>query len=141
MDIAHTKFLGRWNSVKGCMEWTEFVGEVNGYLGDFSSSKSLVSLSVNDEVSQQGVKGNQEPQISDQQLAVSRGRFPSPRNNGKKGWKKRTRSQLLLEDETVSEDGDPISSFYSLGGVQAASPTKRAKHVLAAAAEQPRHSQ
>jgi hypothetical protein len=34
MDIAQTRFLGSWNSEKGCMEWTKFVGEVKGYLED-----------------------------------------------------------------------------------------------------------
>jgi hypothetical protein len=96
---------------------------------------------VNEEVSPQAVKGNQEPQISDQQVGVNRGRSSSQRKNGKKGWKKRARGQLLLEDENVSDDDDPFSSSYYLGGFQATSPTKRAKHDSAEAAEQPCHSQ
>jgi hypothetical protein len=117
VGFAHSKFLGQWNSEKGCMVWTELVGKESGFSEESSFSKKADSNLLND------------------------GESPVQKKVGKKKWKKRARDQLVLEDERDLGDGDPFSSNYFLGESQNASPTKRAKFDLAVAAVQPRHSQ
>ncbi len=141
MGIAHSKFLGQWNSEKGYMEWTELVDNVSGLLGDSCFSKISGSTVLKDGESQRRARDDQGSHSTVQHEEVNRGKFSSQKTVGKKKWKKRARDQLTLEDERELDEGDPFSSNFLLGETQNASPTKRAKLDSAVAAGQPRHSQ
>jgi hypothetical protein len=103
-DITQTKFLGRWNSAKGCMEWEKIVGNVDEYVENFISLKNLRDNSVEGGISLPGAADFQAVHNLNLELPGERDQVNLSRKSGKTNWKKRARSQLLLRDEVNLAD-------------------------------------